>query len=475
MSIGNFSDCLQPGFRLGDYCIKSVLGRGAFGITYLADDERDNTPVVIKESMPIHYARRHPRSFKLSPKATGETEQNFIWAMEHFYNEAILLQKFKHPNIVSVNRVMRALGTVYYVMPYIGGTSLDKLIVPGRSMSEDVLLPILIPILHALHYIHSNRLYHLDIKPHNIILTNSLKPVLIDFGTARFQSQHTQSYTYSDGFAPIEQMQDNQNIGEWTDLYALGATMLCLITCAPVPRSIDRIAGSDPIPTLLTHPKISPYYSAAFLGGIDIALALHHKDRWQNAAEWLHSFGYPATATPKQTLHFPLSETEERQDHPVDAPSAPVQEQASAKSIALSPVFMFGYIVTLLIAAYISNSSSQLIPVLLFSWLTLCMSGFFAILLTMQNRRTENIKFSIFFCALHNALMLALVLLISFISGAAEVAGMLFISLFVCYVAVLCLFLRRKLQLSIPRIIGCVVLTILTNSITNLIINLVNH
>lgn len=286
---------LPPGYGLGVYTIQKSLGQGGFGITYLAYDSSLETEVVIKESLPAMFAGRSTDTQQVF--TLSRSSEDFSWARERFLMEARTLAKLNHRNIVRVMRVFEALGTAYYVMPYLGGSSLDKVLENEGPLPEERINSLLRALLDALAYLHSKNLLHRDIKPANILLGADGEPILIDFGAARQLSQHSQTVVESPGYTPFEQMQTHGDIGPWSDIYALGGTMYKLITGKAPLRSTDRM-GKDCQPRLANDAELCKRYSVNLLNGIDKALALAPKKRWQNAGEWLETLqgSHPQTS-----------------------------------------------------------------------------------------------------------------------------------------------------------------------------------
>ncbi|MCI7698127.1 MAG: protein kinase, partial [Akkermansia sp.] len=112
--------------ELRTYTLRKVLGWGSFGITYLAHDHSLDVDVVIKENLPKEYATRKPGSYEVVP--FSQRKDDFKWAKDRFIQEARTLAKLNHPNIMRVMSIFEELGTAYYVMPYVGGRSLDKVL-----------------------------------------------------------------------------------------------------------------------------------------------------------------------------------------------------------------------------------------------------------------------------------------------------------------------------------------------------------
>ena len=119
---------LPAGTRLEEFEVERVLGRGGFGITYLALDSSLGRKVVIKENLPAMVVFRDTTSGMVRPQAeTGEDADTFWWSMENFIREADTLAALDHPGIVSVLRKFEANGTAYFVMPHVEGVALDAM------------------------------------------------------------------------------------------------------------------------------------------------------------------------------------------------------------------------------------------------------------------------------------------------------------------------------------------------------------
>ena len=281
---------LPPGTHIEEFVIERILGVGGFGITYLARDKRLDRKVVIKENFPAQFCYRDPSSMTVSPRHThGDDADNFRWSLENFSKEAAMLASLDHPSIAKVLRSFEAFGTAYFVMPYVEGVALDELAKQrkGKPFTEAELRDLLENLLSALGYLHERGIYHRDIKPGNILITNEGNPVLIDFGSARQRlSERSMTVVESAGYTPFEQLQSRGNVGPWSDLYALGATLEKILTGEAPPKATDRVMG-DPRRELCGNPMFNQHYSLSFLRAIDIAVSVNPEQRWKSCNEWL--------------------------------------------------------------------------------------------------------------------------------------------------------------------------------------------
>jgi serine/threonine protein kinase len=233
---------LPVGFKIEHFRIEAVLGKGGFGITYLAVDRQLGKRVAIKELLPDTIATR-AEGLTVVPHS-ADMQENWEWARERFLEEARALSAFSHPAIVGVHRLIEANGTVYMVMDYVEGESYEaRLQRMGVDRSERSLLAIIDPILLGLEEVHSKNLLHRDIKPDNILIDKRGRPVLIDFGSARELVGKTTTMTsiVTHGYSPLEQYQTRGKVGPWTDLYAVGAVMCRAITGQKPPAAPDRV------------------------------------------------------------------------------------------------------------------------------------------------------------------------------------------------------------------------------------------
>lgn len=164
---------LNPGDIIGGhYRIKSHLGSGGFGSTYLAEDMNlPNEPErVVKEITPLSN----------DPWVLQEAE-------ERFRNEAIALYRLgKHPQIPQLFGYFQENGIFYLVQEFIEGQPLSEQLIPDRQLNEEEVIELLRGILEILQFVHQQGVIHRDIKPSNLIQREQDgKIVLIDFGAVK--------------------------------------------------------------------------------------------------------------------------------------------------------------------------------------------------------------------------------------------------------------------------------------------------
>jgi len=240
---------LPEGLQVGGYRIVGKIASGGFSIVYLAHDA-DGTPVALKEYLPSTLVTRG--AGQLIPTVLPENLGTYQNGLKCFFEEGRALARVLHPNVVRVLNFFRANETVYMVMAYERGRSLQQLIIrhrgrPGREvMSERFVRRVFAQVMNGLREVHANRLLHLDIKPANVYLRRDGSPMLLDFGASRqtlTQDAPKLFPMYTPGFAAPELYRRNQNLGPWTDIYGMGATMFaCLVGSPPQPAD-QRVLG----------------------------------------------------------------------------------------------------------------------------------------------------------------------------------------------------------------------------------------
>ena len=243
---------LQPNTTLqgGKYRIERVLGQGGFGITYLAEQVSLARKVAIKEFFMKDLCGRgyDTRSVEIPSTGSRKLVEQY---RNKFIKEARNLARLNHPNIISVIDVFEENGSVYYVMPYLPGGSLQDYVRVHGALSEDGAMMYIRQIASALKYMHEEEhMCHYDVKPANILLDDKGNAVLIDFGISKnYDAAGNETTTtpvgLSEGYAPIEQYQ--QNVAEFSpvsDVYALGATLYFLLHGKRPVSAVQRVSGS---------------------------------------------------------------------------------------------------------------------------------------------------------------------------------------------------------------------------------------
>jgi serine/threonine protein kinase len=224
---------LPSGHLLEEYTIDRQLSLGGFSIVYLAWDPAGKQ-VAIKEYIPNSLALRGKGETK--PVITADHIGAFRYGMKCFFEEGRALARLSHPNVIRVLNFFRANGTVYLVMEYEHGRTLQEYIQKHQGhISERFMRGVFTRMLNGLREVHSHKLLHLDMKPSNIYLRADNTPVLIDFGAARqtlASDQPMLKPMYTPGFASPEHYNTRKDLGPWSDIYSVGASMYACLAGA---------------------------------------------------------------------------------------------------------------------------------------------------------------------------------------------------------------------------------------------------
>ena len=271
---------LPSGFQLDAYRIERQLSLGGFSIVYLATDENGQF-VAIKEYLPNTLALRSDGEIR--PQISEEHMPAFRYGMKCFFEEGRALARLSHANVIRVLNFFRANDTVYMVMEYEHGRTLQELIQKNRAVvTENFLRNVFTKLLNGLREVHAHKLLHLDLKPSNIYMRNDYTPVLIDFGAAR-QTLAVDTPMlkpmYTPGFASPEHYQQRELLGPWSDIYSVGASMYACLDGA-APQAADERLRKDTLKPAMA--RWEGQYSDRLLEIIDWCLSLNHLYRPQS-------------------------------------------------------------------------------------------------------------------------------------------------------------------------------------------------
>lgn len=299
----NAQNQLPPGSILaGRYMTGRSLGKGGFGITYIAWDIKNQRRVAVKEFFMENASHRLNDSRTVSLNNDQNDRRLFDMCRERFVREAQNQAKLSvHPNIVRVHASFHENGTSYMVMEFVPGITMKRYLEFLRQpMLTGDAAALLRPIAHALAHIHSAGFIHRDISPDNIMFTKSGEAKLLDFGAARafsIGSRQRLTEVFKAGYAPLEQHnEDGRQQGPWTDIYAFAATIYSAIT--PLSPDVTGIISVN-VPTdarmrvnidgfdVLKPPssygiRITPEEERVIMKG----MALDYRQRYQSVREF---------------------------------------------------------------------------------------------------------------------------------------------------------------------------------------------
>ncbi len=233
--------------QMGKYRIERQLASGGFGNTYVVLNTYFDERYAMKE---FFMKGLSGRAADNSVSVSEPSRPTFEEQRKKFMKEAQRLRGLHNGHIVAVHDLFEENGTSYYVMDFVDGESLSqRLKRTGKPLVESEALRVLDQVLDALGTVHEQGIWHLDLKPGNIMLDSQGTVRLIDFGASKqmnFGEGYTSTSTamcYTPGYAPGEQIDQNlKRIGPWTDLYALGATLYKLVTLnePPILSELDE-------------------------------------------------------------------------------------------------------------------------------------------------------------------------------------------------------------------------------------------
>ncbi len=275
---------LPMGYVLQErYHLLRKLATGGFGSVYIAEDVRlRGRKVAVKELSDVS-----PASKQL------------------FQQEARVLAALDHPGLVHVSDFFEEGRSVYLVMDYIEGE--DLLALASQAQDEHRLLPYeqvlqwMLQVFEAVAYLHRHRppIIHRDIKPNNIRLDTTGRAILVDFGIAKVGTQsktQRMAEAVSQGFSPLEQYISGMRTDTRSDVYALGATLYCLLTVSLPPDSLQRFTQKIPLPSVRQlNPKVAENVEAM----IQKAMAVQSEQRFEDAGDLL--------VAAQQALNLPVS------------------------------------------------------------------------------------------------------------------------------------------------------------------------
>ena len=190
--------------------------------------------------------------------------------------------------MVSVLNFFRENETVYMVMNYLEGATLQDFVVTARELKaekvfrESTIRSLFDEVLRGLRIVHQHKMLHLDIKPANIFITNDDRAVMIDFGAAREVLSKEGNFIrpmYTPGFAAPEMYRRDASLGPWTDIYAIGACIYACMQGFP-PNEAPQRQDKDRLTLALT--KLRGVYSDNLIEVVEWCMAMDPGSRPQS-------------------------------------------------------------------------------------------------------------------------------------------------------------------------------------------------
>jgi serine/threonine protein kinase len=283
---------LPPDCVIGEYTIIRKLAAGGFGQVYLAAAP-DGAQVALKEYLPAALATRN--AGQLQPQVSPDKLSLYRLGLKRFLEEGRSLAQISHPSVVNVRNFLCDNGTVYLVMNYLEGASLQDFISTARDLaqpttfSQATILSLFEEVLRGLRIVHQHKMLHLDIKPDNIFITDDNLSVLIDFGASREALRMESQYfapMYTPGFAAPEMYRRDGAVGPWTDIYAIGA---CIYACmvGQAPHAYPQRKEKDGMSLALA--KLRGHYSDWLLEAVSCCMEISPEARPQTVFALQHA------------------------------------------------------------------------------------------------------------------------------------------------------------------------------------------
>jgi serine/threonine protein kinase len=264
--------------RIGKYVVKRELGRGGMGAVYLAEQTGLGREVAIKE---------------LVPSAAADPV-----ALKRFLQEAQVMARTSHPNLVQVYDLEQVEGANYIVLEFVKGRSLRDFINRGRTPLPQV-FAVMHGVLQALDYAHRHAIVHRDMKPENVLMSDEGNVKVADFGIARLTDDtggpgstatKTGTTVGTPQYMSPEQVASSKVDGR-SDLYSAGIMFYELIVGEP-PFTASEADG--PFTLMAKHVQAPPKPPSVRVPGLDPvleevilkSLSKRPEDRYQNGAEF---------------------------------------------------------------------------------------------------------------------------------------------------------------------------------------------
>ena len=294
---------LPRGTEINEFVVEQVLGVGGFGVTYLAADRKLDRWVAIKEYLPRDWGTRQVDG-TVGPRSSSDAE-DYRWGLARFLEEARTLARLDDARILRVYQVLEGRGTAYMVTEYVEGRNLEETLTAEGPWPEARVRALLEDLLPGLAAVHQADLVHRDIKPANVMVRADGRPVLIDFGAARYAAgvhSHSLASVLTPGYAPHEQYRTDGKQGPWTDVYALGAVAYRALSGRSPVEATARVRA-DPLASLA---EVAPgRVSEAFGKAVAAALAVWPEDRPQDVAAWRAQWDQQEAVPRRSSLSTP--------------------------------------------------------------------------------------------------------------------------------------------------------------------------
>ncbi len=353
----NSDNMLPLGLMLRDrYRVEQYLASGGFGNTYRVHDVHLDEDFALKEFFCRTINSRN-RSTQYVTVSNPGNMADFQSLHKKFRKEALRIRRLSGDHIVKVHDLFEEFGTSYYVMDFIDGYSLQTLVKQRGPLPEVEVRGYLDQMLDGLDEIHRESIWHLDLKPGNMMLDKRGWLRLIDFGASKLVDFSSGAMTssmamaYTPGYAPIEQTEQKlEAIGAHTDLYAIGATLYNLLTGERPPSTVDLMSMGD---SAFNYPN---NVSQPMRKLVSWLMQVHGENRPQNVAQVRHFLAMTTSAVRSETPPPPPPPPSPVMTEPEPLPS---EQSKSSKKGRYIGCALAAALVVLIVAIFSNQNGLQ--------------------------------------------------------------------------------------------------------------------
>lgn len=300
-------DALRPGTRIGNptystgtYVLGRMLGKGAYGIVYVAWDESDQRRVAVKEIFPREWVGRSAdgRMIMQYDRSTLEARREARSFLDRTRLDALALARLKSgPHVALVRKVFEANDTVYLVREFAEGTSLERYCEQsGGHVDLETAVALARDVATALSHLHQNGALHLDLAPNNVIVDAKGRATVIDVDVVRPALEairFSRVFRRHSYWAPEIAFWAPEIVGPWSDVYALGAIVYEVLSGCPPAASDARVTcPSDPLVPLRDLVACPTTEVAQLVSAVSDALHLDPGRRPRDGADFLARLGW---------------------------------------------------------------------------------------------------------------------------------------------------------------------------------------
>lgn len=254
----------------GQFLVKRIFAQSELSLVYLGRDPAGNL-VVIKEFYPRTLSLRDLDGKHVLCRMRNQ-QAKFDELKTAFIREAETMQRLSHPHIVRHECHFEENGTVYIVMEYLRGRTMERMLKDGKLPGEVLLNSVIPPLIAAVQFMHGQGCFHRDIKPANVMILKNGGIRLIDLGSASWSRSHDTSRTImtSACYSPLELYSGTSRQGPHSDVYSLCATIYAALVGQPPPDIGERLIEDHILPIRQLEPRLSPFLSRVIMTGLSL-------------------------------------------------------------------------------------------------------------------------------------------------------------------------------------------------------------